>query len=57
MAKRTQVGTAFSTTERDKTKKNLENLLKAQGGKGKLEVKHFSKGPNNHRWEFWYVED
>ncbi|ASR76566.1 hypothetical protein SEA_SAMISTI12_168 [Streptomyces phage Samisti12] len=57
MAKREQVGTAFSVAEKDRVKKSLEDLLKARKAKGRLEVKHFTKGKNQHRWEFWYVED
>ncbi|ASR77400.1 hypothetical protein FDI36_gp121 [Streptomyces phage NootNoot] len=57
MAKRELVGTAFTTAERDRVKKSLEGLLEARKAKGKLEVKHFTKGKNSHRWEFWYVED
>ncbi|ASR77839.1 hypothetical protein SEA_TRIBUTE_165 [Streptomyces phage Tribute] len=57
MAKREQVGTAFSVAEKDRVKKSLEDLLKARKAKGRLEIKHFTKGKNQHRWEFWYVED
>jgi len=57
LAKREQVGTAFSLEEKKSTQERLEKLLKSRKAKGRLEVVHKTQGKTKHRWEFWYVED